>query len=83
MAKKYLVLYDRPNCIGAAQCISVFPEVWSLDKDGKANLKGSKKKDGTWELEIEDKLLEKMKAAAASCPVNVIHVKDATGKQLI
>jgi len=83
VAKKYKVVYDRPNCIGAAQCVAVLPEFWSLDKDGKAILKGSKKADGTWELEIDEKILPKMKKAAAACPVNVIHIEDEKGKRLI
>lgn len=83
MAKKYHVVYERQQCIGAAQCVALMPELWVLDKDGKATLKGSKKKDGTWELDLDEKQLEKMKLAATSCPVNVIHIIDAAGKKLI
>ncbi len=73
---KYKVIYDRQNCIGAVQYVAVMPEFWTLDKDGKANLKGSKKNGGTWELDLDETLLQKMKDAAASCPVNVIHVEE-------
>ncbi len=83
MAKPYKVIYDRQNCIGAAQCVAVMPEFWILDSDGKANLKGSKKSNGTWELELDEKQLSKMKDAAASCPVNVIHIDDTKSKKRI
>ena len=84
MPKNYKVIYERNNCIGAAQCVAVMPELWKLNADGKADLKGSKTKDGKWEMEIDDKMLEKMKDAASSCPVNVIHIIETkTGKRII
>lgn len=83
MPDKYKVVYDRVNCIGAAQCVAVMPELWVLDKDGKATLKGSKNKDDKWELEIDEKLLPKMKDAATACPVNVIHIIDSKAKKQI
>lgn len=84
MAKKYRIVYDRQNCIGAVQCVAVMPEFWVLDSDGKATLKGSKNAHDQWELEIDEKNLAKMKDAAASCPVNVIHIIDTkTGQRIV
>ena len=41
--KKYKVVYERKNCIGAGSCISVFPERWKMDsRDDKADLLGGK-----------------------------------------
>lgn len=81
---KYKVVYDRPNCIGAAQCVAAFPEFWSMNKDGKADLKGSKKTDGSFELEMDDATFPKMKDSASVCPVNVIHIiEKKTGKRLV
>ena len=81
---KYRVIYDRTNCIGAAQCVAAYGKRWSLAKDGKADLKGGKKSNSNWELEIDEKELQKMKAAAVACPVNVIHIIDTkTGEKLI
>ena len=79
---KYLVKYDREECIGAASC-TVFSKRFKIVKDGKADLKGSKEKDDFFELEIDEKELEEMKEAAQSCPVNVIHIYDEKGKKII
>jgi ferredoxin len=79
---KYLVKYDREECIGAASC-TVFSKKFKIVKDGKANLIGSKEKGDFFELEIEEKELEEMKEAAQSCPVNVIHIYDKKGNKII
>jgi ferredoxin len=82
---KYKVEHDRPNCIGSGHCVSVCPKFWEMGKDGKSVLKGSKELKNKWrELEIDEKDLECNKRAAASCPVNVIHIKNIkTGKGII
>ena len=82
---KYRVVFDRESCIGAAACVAAYPEAWQMGKDGKANLKGSKEKgENTFELEIDDGVLEKFKASAAACPVSVIHIFDKkSGKKII
>ena len=84
---KYVVEYDRKNCIGAGACAAVNPERWKVnyDKDGKADLLGGKERaDGWSELEIDDKEFEKLKAAAEICPVNVIHIKKKeSGEKII
>ncbi len=79
---KYKVKYDREACIGAASC-TAFSKRFKIVKDGKADLKGSKKVDDLFELTIGEKELEEMKEAAQSCPVNVIHVYDEKGNKII
>jgi ferredoxin len=79
---KYTVKYDREACIGAASC-TAFSKKFKLDKDGKANLAGSKEKDCLFVLEIDEKELDSMKEAAQSCPVNVIHIYDEKGTKII
>ena len=82
--EKYLVRYDRSNCISAAECVSLMPELWEFDEDGKANLKGSVQKDGLFELEIDEAMLETMKRVAAACPVAVIQIINKnTGARVI
>lgn len=86
MGKKYLIEYDREGCIGVAACTAVDPENWILVEDGKADLKDSKKepKKGYYTREIDESELTKWKAAAESCPVLVIHIKDLeTGEKII
>ncbi|MBI2664524.1 ferredoxin [Candidatus Woesearchaeota archaeon] len=84
--KKYVVEYDRPNCIGAGACTATSPKFWKMnyDRDGKADLIGSREKeDTTAELEISEEDFEAMKAAAEICPVNVIHLRKKGSRERI
>lgn len=87
-SKKYKIVYDRDNCIGAGSCVAVLAEKWVMNnKDDKADLVG-----GKWEtspkraivLEFTEEELARFMESAQVCPVNVIHIIDlATGEQLI
>lgn len=86
--KRYKVIYDRPDCIGAGACAAIFPERWVMNKkDDLADLTGGVKVQESpeqWVLEIEEKELMQMLESAQVCPVNVIHIIDLeTGKKLI
>lgn len=88
MAKKYKITFDRKVCIGAASCVGVLPEEWSLNEDGKADLRNATSEDGNNNqiliVELDEKQLEAHKHAAEVCPVNVIHIFDAeTNEQVI
>jgi len=99
MAKRYKIIYEREGCIGAAACVAVASDFFKLDDDGKATLlTGEEKKDGTYEQKrdvtevepgifvcyVDEDELERVKAAAESCPVLVIHVEDTeTGERLL
>jgi len=87
MKKKYRIHYVRGDCIGAASCVGVSPETWSLNDDGKADLANAESKDENKVqeliLELDEAELEEQKHAAEVCPVNVIHIYDAeTGEQI-
>lgn len=70
--RKYSVEILRDVCIGAASCVAIAPETFGLDDENKVVLIES-----DWN---EDEIIL---AAAQSCPVFAIIVKDAeTGKQL-
>ncbi len=72
---KYKIEYERDGCIGAGACVDACVENWKMDDDGKANFINE---------EFDDDVLEKNKAAAESCPVNIIHiVNKETGERLI
>lgn len=61
----------RELCIGAASCVSISPETFELDPEAKAiiiNPKGNTNAD--------------LLAAAQSCPVNAIILKDKNGNQI-
>ena len=83
MGKKYLIEYDRDACIGAAACVAVQPDQWSIVDDGKADLKDSKKEGKILIKEIDESELDKYKDAAESCPVTVIHIIDKETKKKI
>ena len=72
---KYLILFDRANCIGAGACAAMDPEHFKMTGDGKADLiKGKDIGKGKFELEAEENpaIIE----AAKACPVEVIKVKN-------
>jgi len=84
---KYIVEYDRPNCVGSEVCVTASPKFWKMnyDRDGKADLIGGKEKeDTTAEIEIGEEDFEEMNAAVEVCPVNVILMrKKETNKKII
>ena len=87
MTKKYKIIYDRSLCIGAGTCVAINPKSWELNADNKADLLGSKLKEGSadiFELEIDESTFDIEMEAAKGCPVNCIHIIDSeTGEQLI
>ena len=89
MSGKYTIDHDRPNCIGCGACVAVAPEFWEIkEADGKSDVIGAKRIEEKGEtvretLDIADKDFAKNKEAAESCPVNVIHLMDKSGKKII
>jgi len=86
MGKKYRIVFDRENCIGAAACAAVAPDYWTISDDGKADLAKGEKKDENISQEriIDESELAVNMEAAKSCPVTVIHIIDLeTGQRLI
>ena len=69
---KYIVEISRDICIGAASCIAIAANTFMLDEGNKVLII-----EGEWDDE------EIILAAAQSCPVFAITIKDAaTGKQI-
>ena len=79
MSGKFTIEHKRSDCIGCGVCVSLAPAFWEMGDDGKAKLKGNKAN----KRQVEEKDLPKNKAAAESCPVNVIHITDPDGNKLI
>ena len=72
---EFKIKHDRPNCIGCGACAAVFPDKWFMEEDGKSSVRDcSKTSEGWEELAFDDNEYDNHKAAADSCPVNVIHV---------
>lgn len=82
---KYIVKFNRTECIGVFSCTAVMPDFWKVAQDGKADLERAKEiEPGKFELEITEEQLQKMKESAEVCPVNVIEVWDKeTGEKLV
>ena len=71
--RKYIIEYHRDVCIGAASCSAIAGATFQMDDENKAIIV----EEGYWDDE------ELIMAAAQSCPVFAIIIKDAeTGKQI-
>jgi ferredoxin len=69
---RYIIEVRKDLCIGAATCVAIAPNTFVMDENNKAIIL-----EGEWE---EDDVIM---AAAQSCPVFAIIIKDAeTGKQI-
>lgn len=71
---KITIVYDKKLCIGAGECETVSKELWHMNPDGKAALKGAELKDGKYVLEIDESMLKKQEIAAGSCPTGAIKI---------
>jgi ferredoxin len=82
---KFKIEHDRPNCIGCGACAAVAPEFWSMDADGKSDLKGAKNTKKGDDIVLEEMELDDLKnnmEAAEVCPVNVIHIFEDGKKKI-
>ena len=87
MSKKYKVVFDRTNCIGANKCVGIHPAIWAIDpRDDKAVLPNSRLNPANhkYELAIDESALNDFKETALICPVYVIDILDEqTGKSVL
>jgi len=84
---KYVVEYDRTNCIGAEMCAFVDPENFKMNEDGKADLVHGKEKEGNQFFLFTNDNMEDMgnplRRAADSCPAGVIRITEiSTGRRV-
>lgn len=70
---KFKIVHDEKNCIGCGACANLCPANWEM-KDGKSKPK---------KTELSDEEYAPNKAAADSCPVNVIHIYDDKDQKII
>ena len=72
MARKLKVSVDHDICVGNAMCITISPDVFSLNDDRQSE---AVNQDGD--------TMEKILEAAENCPVSAITVEDEqTGERL-
>ncbi len=72
------IIHEKYKCIGCRACVRVCPEYFEMADDGKASLKGSKKKDQEGG-ETEVRLIKEAgcaRNAADICPVSCIELKN-------
>lgn len=86
MAIKTLAI-DRDQCIGAASCVAVYPNVFEIDEEAKAVLKlkgGEVTSDRTdiTALDVSSVDDDTLLLAAQSCPTAAIYLYDETGEQV-
>ncbi|MFZ5391169.1 MAG: ferredoxin [Patescibacteria group bacterium] len=78
------VKVDRDLCISAADCLSLVPEVFELDEEGKAvikSLSGDKTSDWVDVTKLPADV-QTILAAAKACPTGAIIIEDDNGQQL-
>ena len=82
---EYEVKVDRKKCIGAGFCEKLTPEIFRLDDEKKATLKGSiKVSDDVVTMNIGGELFKASLMAAKVCPAYAIDVIDkSTGKSAL
>lgn len=66
------ITVDRDMCIGAATCIAIAPNTYTLDSEAKAIILNTADQD-TDEVHID---------AARGCPVAAIIIEDANGNKV-
>lgn len=86
MAIKTLAI-DRDQCIGAASCVAVYPDVFEIDEEAKAVLKlkgGEITSDRTdiTALDVTSVDDDTLLLAAQSCPTAAIYLYDEDGNQV-
>jgi len=74
---KYIIVYNRKDCIGTFACVAVSEKYWEIGEDGKANLKGAKfnHETGFYELEVDEADFHEVLESAQVCPVDVIMIE--------
>lgn len=72
LINKWKVWVDRDLCIGAATCVAIAEKTFALDKENKAIILDTAKK------EAKEAILD----AAKGCPVAAIIIEDETGKRI-
>ncbi|MEY2985914.1 MAG: hypothetical protein RJB24_143 [Candidatus Parcubacteria bacterium] len=86
MAIKTLAI-DRDQCIGAASCVAVYPDVFEIDEEAKAvlKLKGGEVTSDRSDIKALDVTSvddDALLLAAQSCPTAAIYLYDEDGNQV-
>ena len=67
------ITLKRNECIGCGACVATCGDLFEMDDEGKAHLKGSDKGD-VENLEVKE--IKCAKEAVEVCPVQIIEIKE-------
>jgi ferredoxin len=86
MAIKTLAI-DRDQCIGAASCVAVYPDLFEIDEEAKAvlKLKGGEttsERTDIKALDVSNVDDDTLLLAAQSCPTAAVYLYDEDGNQV-
>lgn len=83
---KYRIVVDPDLCIGAASCVTIAPDAFTLNTENKAEVLDHGQAPGapTYEREVDlsEEELESVISGAQSCPTLAISIFNEEGKQL-
>ncbi len=83
---KYRIVVDPDLCIGAASCVTIAPEAFTMNTENKAEVLDHGSDEGgptyTREVELTPEELENVIMGAQSCPTLAIEVFDEAGTRL-
>ncbi|MFC2143114.1 DUF4346 domain-containing protein [Candidatus Aenigmatarchaeota archaeon] len=80
---KVTIKINKLKCGGDSHCRTLHPDFWEI-KDNKAFFKkGNKISENIFEIEADEKTLEKLKESALVCPRYAIDILDENKKSLL
>ena len=80
-SKNLIVQVDQSKCMGAESCVSVAPDVFSLDPRELGGFRRDAEPLGMREVDERTVDLDTILLAAKSCPYHAIYVKDARSNE--
>ncbi|MBU0614370.1 ferredoxin [Patescibacteria group bacterium] len=83
---KITIKVDEDLCIGAASCVTIAPDTFSLNDENKADVLDHGQAEGGPSykriVEVTDAELENIILGAQSCPTLAVSIFDEDGKKL-
>jgi ferredoxin len=73
---KWKILHFREECISCGACAAIHPDLWSMDDEGLAKLKGAEKVEDHWEKIIDtEEARARNQEVVEVCPVQIIKLE--------
>ncbi len=78
MADLFVATVDQDVCFGSEMCTNALPDVFALQPDGVAGLRGDGTADTAGPTEVDAELHAALQSTAWNCPAGAIAVTRAT-----